>query len=109
MTLRSRLPEPLISDKPIYERVLRSLSDVDPRAIALLCSETGKTYTVAETVGAATAVATILHEAGLRKSEVVAYCMRNCPQAVFAVLGSWMCGAIACGVNPDYTKRTILL
>ncbi|VDP47129.1 unnamed protein product [Soboliphyme baturini] len=104
MPLRSQLPQPLIQDVPLHELLLQSLRSHDPQTVLFITSETGRKYTAADILTAANGVASALFTKGLRKGDVVAYCMYNCPQVAAALIGTWMCGGVISGINPDYTK-----
>ncbi|WP_214105858.1 class I adenylate-forming enzyme family protein [Acrocarpospora catenulata] len=55
----------------------------------------------------ADAVATGLHEAGLRPGDRLAIMLQNVPEYVAAVLAAWRLGAVVVPLNPMYTAREL--
>ncbi len=70
--------------------------------IALICCETGETWSYAELNGEANNLANAMLGAGLKKGDRVMYQMNNCPEFVFIYIACHKIGVTGCPVNTRF-------
>ncbi|KAG5507336.1 hypothetical protein GH5_07431 [Leishmania sp. Ghana 2012 LV757] len=99
---RSKLPsvmDKVDQETTLYGYLMKRMAAVDPKKIAAVQAETGKTFTYPELMGATEHAAKALYQQGVRKGDVVCLCMLNTIVYGPLVYGTLRLGAIASTVN----------
>nr|XP_027211375.1 4-coumarate--CoA ligase-like [Penaeus vannamei] len=71
------------------------------------CSVTGRKYTYSQLVDGASRWAGMLTKMGMKKGDVLAVVMPNCPEYPIVLLGTLMAGVVVSTVNSNYTAGEI--
>ncbi|XP_042864137.1 4-coumarate--CoA ligase-like [Penaeus japonicus] len=71
------------------------------------CSVTGRRYTYSQLVDGASKWAGMLSKMGMKKGDVLAVVMPNCPEYPIVLLGTLMAGVVVTTVNSNYTAGEI--
>ncbi|ROT80792.1 hypothetical protein C7M84_000459 [Penaeus vannamei] len=71
------------------------------------CSVTGRKYTYSQLVDGASRWAGMLTKMGMKKGDVLAVVMPNCPEYPIVVLGTLMAGVVVSTVSSNYTAGEI--
>ena len=75
--------------------------------IALVDDISGKEYTYIEAFSASKKFGTAVRRLGLKKGDVVAFFLHNCPEYITSLTGVIGVGGIATTVNPNYTATEV--
>ncbi|QCD80398.1 4-coumarate--CoA ligase 2-like [Vigna unguiculata] len=104
---RSKLPDINIpSHLPLHTYIFQNISQFSHRP-CLINAATGDCFTYADVQLTARRVAAGLTKLGIQHGDVILLLLQNCPQFVFAFLGSSFCGATITTANPFYTPAEV--
>ncbi|BAT76720.1 hypothetical protein LR48_Vigan627s006300 [Vigna angularis] len=104
---RSKLPDICIpTHLPLHTYIFQNISQFNHRP-CLINAATGECFTYADVQLTALRVAAGLNKLGIHQGDVILLLLRNCPQFVFAFLGSSVCGATITTANPFYTPAEV--
>ncbi|XP_014507673.1 4-coumarate--CoA ligase 2 [Vigna radiata var. radiata] len=104
---RSKLPDIYIpTHLPLHSYIFQNLSQFNHRP-CLINAATGDCFTYADVHLTARRVAAGLNKLGIQHSDVILLLLQNCPQFIFAFLGSSFCGATITTANPFCTPAEV--
>ncbi len=106
MPVKSRFPDVHIPDVPPAELLLQKCKEHGD-GMAFIDSRTERKYTFRQVHDLSLSLAVGLHHAGLRKGDVVAICLPNCPEYCLIFLAVALRGGVTSGVNTVYTKNEL--
>ncbi|KAG5481223.1 hypothetical protein CUR178_06455 [Leishmania enriettii] len=107
---RSKLPsvmDKVNKETTLYGYLMKRMAAVDPKKIAAVQAETGKTFTYSELMGATEHAAKALYQQGVRKGDVVCLCMLDTIVYGSLVYGTLRLGAITSTVNAVADASTL--
>ncbi|KAK7347710.1 hypothetical protein VNO80_22249 [Phaseolus coccineus] len=104
---RSKLPDIYIpTHLPLHTYIFQNISQFNHRP-CLINAATGDCFTYAEVQLTSRRVAAGLNKLGIQHGDVILLLLQNCPQFVFAFLGSSFSGATVTTANPFYTPAEV--
>ncbi|CBZ25771.1 4-coumarate:coa ligase-like protein [Leishmania mexicana MHOM/GT/2001/U1103] len=106
----SKLPsvmDKVSRETTLYGYLMQRMAAADPKKIAAVQVETGKTFTYPELMRATEQAAKALYQHGVRRGDVVCMCMLNTILYGPLVYGALRLGAVASTVNAVATASTL--
>jgi len=104
---RSKLPDIYIpTHLPLHTFIFQNLSQFNHRP-CLINAATGECFTYAHVQLTARRVAAGLNKLGIQQGDVILILLQNCPEFVFAFLGSSFRGATVTTANPFFTPAEV--
>jgi len=104
--MKSLVPDVQIPEIAIHEEIIRRASQYGNR-LALVCGETGRSYTYNQMAQYVKAVSSGLVKAGVTTNTKVAIISSNIPEYALFFFGIIGAGGTATTINPSYTASEI--